>query len=50
MLPHGAEDWVLSECLFVVKDRIILLESAGPYERYARVEKLLREAFRTFVP
>ncbi len=50
MLPNGGEDWVLSECMFVVDDRIILLESAGPFERYAKVEKGLHEAYRTFVP
>ncbi len=50
MLPNAGEDWVLSECMFVIDDRIILLESAGPYARYAKVEKSLHEAYRTFIP
>ena len=29
MLPHGAEDWVLSETIFVVEDTVFLVETAG---------------------
>lgn len=48
VVPHGAEDWVLSETVFVDDDRIILLEAAGPYERFSAVEKELRAALETF--
>jgi hypothetical protein len=50
MLPHGAEDWVLSETVFVVEDDLVLVEAAGPYERYALVEKELQKAVATFEP
>lgn len=50
MLPWGAEDWVMSETVFVVGDRIILLEAAGPFDRFARVEQSLRNALRSFRP
>jgi hypothetical protein len=50
MLPHGAEDWVLSETLFVVDDDIVLVEAAGPYDRYALVEAELQKAVETFEP
>jgi hypothetical protein len=50
MLPHGAEDWVLSETLFVVDDEIIVVEVAGPYDRYAAIEKELKKSIKTFDP
>jgi hypothetical protein len=50
MLPHGAEDWVLSETVFVVDDQIVLVEAAGPYERFASIEKDLEAAMKTFNP
>jgi hypothetical protein len=50
LLPHGAEDWVLSETLFVVGDRVVLVEAGGPYERFARIEAGLRDALKTFDP
>jgi len=50
MLPHGAEDWVLSETLFVVDDDIVLVEAAGPFDRYALVEAELQKAALTFEP
>ncbi|MCK9463351.1 MAG: hypothetical protein M0R80_27335 [Proteobacteria bacterium] len=50
MLPHGAEDWVLGETLFVVEDDIVLVEAAGPYERYALVEAELAKAVESFEP
>jgi len=50
LLPHGAEDWVLAETIFVVGDRIVLVEAAGPYERYARVEAALAASLVTFDP
>jgi hypothetical protein len=50
LLPHGAEDWAFSETVFVVDDTIVLVEVAGPYERYAKVEKELAAALKTFEP
>jgi hypothetical protein len=48
LLPHGAEDWVLSETLIVVEDDIVLVEAAGPFERYAPLEPELQKALDTF--
>jgi hypothetical protein len=50
LLPHGVEDWAFSETIFVVDDTIVLVEVAGPYERYAKVEKELTAALMTFEP
>jgi len=50
VLPHGAEDWVLSTTLFLARDRIVLVEAAAPYERYQPVEQRLRAALATFDP
>ncbi len=50
VLPYGTEDWVMSETVFVVGDRIVLLEAAGPFERFAKVEPGLKTALKTFQP
>jgi hypothetical protein len=50
MLPHGAEDWVLSTTLFVVGERIVLVEAAAPFERFSPIEERLRAALATFDP
>jgi hypothetical protein len=50
LLPHGAEDWVMSETLFVVDDAIVIVEAAGPYDKYAPVEAELQKALETFSP
>ncbi|MCP4676805.1 MAG: hypothetical protein GY854_15085 [Deltaproteobacteria bacterium] len=50
VLPHGAEDWVLSETLFVVDDQIVIVEAAGPFDRFALIEKDLETAMKTFEP
>ena len=50
LLPHGAQDWVLSETMFVVDDKVVLVETAGPYDRFATIEKDLGEAVLTFNP
>jgi hypothetical protein len=50
LLPFGAEDWQMSETVFVDGNRIILLEAAGPFDRFARVEPGLKTALRTFKP
>lgn len=48
VLPHGAEDWVLSATLFVVEDQIVIIEAAGPFDRFAVIEKDLETAMKTF--
>jgi hypothetical protein len=48
LLPHGAEDWVLSETLFVSGDTVYLVEAAGPFERFAKVEKEFYASLLTF--
>ena len=50
MLPHGAEDWVMSETLFVIEDEVIIVEAAGPYERFAKIEEELKKSIKTFDP
>ncbi len=50
LLPWGAEDWAMSVTLYVVGARILILESAGPFERFAAVEASLRAAYDTFEP
>ena len=47
-IPRGAEDWVLSETVLVADKRIVLIEVAGPYVRFAPLAKRLRESFKTF--
>jgi hypothetical protein len=48
LLPHGAEDWVLSETVFVVGDTVYLVEAAGPFERFAKVETEYTASLRSF--
>jgi hypothetical protein len=48
LLPHGPEDWVLSETLFVAGDTVYLVEAAGPFDRYAKVEAEYAASLRTF--
>jgi hypothetical protein len=48
LVPHGVEDWVLSETVFVDDDDIYLVEVAGPFDRYAKVERELSQSYRTF--
>ena len=50
VLPHGAEDWVLSETIFVVDDTIVLLEAAGPFDQFVKIEKEYEESLKTFDP
>lgn len=50
VLPHGAEDWILSEAVFVIGDRIALVEAAGPYARFVAIEAGLGKALETFDP
>lgn len=48
LLPHGAEDWVLSETLFVVDEELYLVEATGPFERFSKLDSELQEALLTF--
>ena len=50
VLPYGTEDWTFSETVFVVGDTIVLVEAAGPFDRYAEVEAEVAEALKTFKP
>jgi len=50
MVPRGASDWVLSETVFVHGERISLVEVAGPYERWAPLQKAIASALETFEP
>lgn len=49
-LPYGADDWIFSETLFVLEDVIVLVETAGPFERFAEIEDELAAALKTFDP
>lgn len=48
LLPHGAEDWVLSETLFVSGDTVYIVEAAGPFERFTKVEKEYANSLLSF--
>ncbi len=50
VLPLGAEDWTMSVTTFVVGDRVVIVEAAGPYERFAKVSAGVNAALRTFDP
>ncbi|HEX2736167.1 MAG TPA: hypothetical protein VHM70_31415 [Polyangiaceae bacterium] len=48
LLPHGSQDWVLSETVFVDADNIHLVEAAGPYDRFSKFDQELQQALLTF--
>jgi hypothetical protein len=50
LMPSGAEDWVLSETIFVVDDLIVLVEVAGEFSRYQAIAEPLKTALKTFAP
>lgn len=50
VIPRGQEDWVLGVTLFVVDKKLVLVEAAGPFKRYAPVEKELHTALLSFRP
>ena len=50
VIPRGHEDWVFGVTLFVVGKTVAVVESAGPYKRYAPVEKHLQAALASFSP
>lgn len=49
-LPHGAQDWMMSETILVVGKRVVLVEAAAPFERFSAMEEELRQALLTFDP
>ncbi len=49
-LPYGTDDWSFSETIFVVDDTIVLVEAAGPFARYEKVEGEIKEALKSFEP
>jgi len=48
VLPYGAEDWVMSETIFVHGEKVVLVEAAGPYARFQAISPAYRKALRTF--
>ncbi len=50
VLPYGTEDWTFSQTIFVVNDVIVIVEAAGPFDRYQKVEAEISAALRTFEP
>jgi hypothetical protein len=50
VVPHGAEDWMLAETIFVLGDDVALLEAAGPFARYQRVAPALSKEYEGFAP
>ncbi len=48
VLPHGAEDWVMSETIFVYGDRVVLIEAAGPFPRFQAIAESYKKALRSF--
>jgi hypothetical protein len=50
LVPHGPEDWILSETIFVSGDRLILIEAAAPYEKMGKIEESYKAALTTFDP
>lgn len=49
-LPHGAEDWIFQETIFVVNHRLVLIEAAGEFARFQAVAPGLETALKTFSP
>ena len=50
VLPYGTEDWAFSETVFIIGKKIVLVEAAGPFNRFAKVENELAAALMTFEP
>ncbi len=48
VLPNGAEDWVMSETVFVYGDAVVLVEAAGPFDRWQGVASAYKKALRSF--
>ncbi|MBN2714760.1 MAG: hypothetical protein JXX14_02830 [Deltaproteobacteria bacterium] len=49
-LPHGAEDWIFQETIFVVSDTLVLVEAAGEFNKFKAIEPDLAAALKTFSP
>ncbi len=49
-LPHGAEDWIFQETIFVEGDTLVLVEATGEFQRFKAIEKDLDAALTTFRP
>lgn len=50
VVARGSEDWWMSETIFVVDDRILLVEAAAPYESLAKLETSYAKALESFTP
>jgi hypothetical protein len=50
VVPRGAEDWMMSETIFVAGERIVLVEAAAPYARMVPLEATYAAALTTFDP
>ena len=50
LAPRGNEDWVYAVSIFVVDERVTLVEAAGPFARYVAIEAKLAKALETFEP
>jgi len=48
VVPHGGEDWVFAQTIYVTDDELQILEAAGPFDRYKKVAPALQEAYLTF--
>ncbi|MBN2804119.1 MAG: hypothetical protein JXR91_13580 [Deltaproteobacteria bacterium] len=49
-LPQGAEDWTFWETIFVVDEKLVLIEAAGEYTRFTKIEKELETSLASFNP
>jgi hypothetical protein len=49
-LPHGAEDWIFQETIFVVSQRLVLIEAAGEFAKFNAVAAALEKSLETFSP
>ncbi|MBN2341419.1 MAG: hypothetical protein JXX29_08480 [Deltaproteobacteria bacterium] len=49
-LPHGAEDWIFQETIFVLDEIIVLVEATGEFNKFKAVEADLKSALKTFSP
>lgn len=48
LLPNGAEDWVMSQTVFVDGELLILVEATGPFDRFQRVALAYKKALESF--
>ncbi|MBM4343049.1 MAG: hypothetical protein FJ100_06695 [Deltaproteobacteria bacterium] len=48
VLPHGGEDWVLAETVFVHGDHLALVEATGPFDRYKKAAPAIAKALQSF--